>query len=270
MRSGDRVCWLAPALPTPRALGQKPWTLPRGSGVQNSGGGPTPRGIVLEGAGAGSAGGAGRPLCGPGFLLTCPVWGTRRCASVLWGMRLRDTEGRQGRRCRAAVAPEPPALSADINECRRYPGRLCGHKCENTLGSYHCSCSVGFRLAADGRSCEGEGPRGVPSRGARRAGREVPGKGGSSEGTAARPGAQGPQAGWDAAERGLEARGRRLSTWPWAAADLTCLGGCGWGKGSMSERKGWADGRRPLQQRGVLSELALGPTTTNGRGLFIY
>ncbi|XP_016065554.1 PREDICTED: fibulin-1 isoform X1 [Miniopterus natalensis] len=42
----------------------------------------------------------------------------------------------------------------DINECRRYPGRLCGHKCENTLGSYHCSCSVGFRLAADGRSCE--------------------------------------------------------------------------------------------------------------------
>ncbi|XP_060044746.1 fibulin-1 isoform X3 [Erinaceus europaeus] len=42
----------------------------------------------------------------------------------------------------------------DINECRRYPGRLCGHKCENTPGSYHCSCTVGFRLALDGRSCE--------------------------------------------------------------------------------------------------------------------
>ncbi|XP_058424132.1 fibulin-1 isoform X2 [Diceros bicornis minor] len=42
----------------------------------------------------------------------------------------------------------------DINECRRYPGRLCGHKCENTPGSYYCSCTVGFRLSADGRSCE--------------------------------------------------------------------------------------------------------------------
>ncbi|KAK2490176.1 hypothetical protein MC885_002449 [Smutsia gigantea] len=42
----------------------------------------------------------------------------------------------------------------DINECRRYPGRLCGHKCENTPGSYYCSCTRGFRLSADGRSCE--------------------------------------------------------------------------------------------------------------------
>lgn len=64
------------------------------------------------------------------------------------------------------MAPKPPACSLpDINECRRYPGRLCGHKCENTLGSYHCSCSVGFRLAADGRSCEGEGPRAGAARG---------------------------------------------------------------------------------------------------------
>ncbi|XP_067554474.1 fibulin-1 isoform X3 [Pseudorca crassidens] len=42
----------------------------------------------------------------------------------------------------------------DINECRRYPGRLCGHKCENTPGSYYCSCTMGFRLSSDGRSCE--------------------------------------------------------------------------------------------------------------------
>lgn len=55
-------------------------------------------------------------------------------------------------------APEPALCSvADINECRRYPGRLCGHKCENTPGSYYCSCTRGFRLSADGRSCEGEG-----------------------------------------------------------------------------------------------------------------
>ena len=57
----------------------------------------------------------------------------------------------------AWVALRGPTCSvSDINECRRYPGRLCGHKCENTPGSYYCSCSVGFRLSADGRSCEGE------------------------------------------------------------------------------------------------------------------
>uniref|UniRef100_A0A8D0BVC0 Fibulin-1 n=1 Tax=Salvator merianae TaxID=96440 RepID=A0A8D0BVC0_SALMN len=42
----------------------------------------------------------------------------------------------------------------DVNECRRYPGRLCAHKCENTPGSYYCSCTMGFKLSADGRSCE--------------------------------------------------------------------------------------------------------------------
>lgn len=46
-------------------------------------------------------------------------------------------------------------IIADINECRRYPGRLCAHKCENTPGSYYCTCTMGFKLSADGRSCEG-------------------------------------------------------------------------------------------------------------------
>lgn len=52
------------------------------------------------------------------------------------------------------LRPSCPCVP-DINECQRYAGRLCGHKCENTPGSYHCSCSVGFRLSVDGRSCEG-------------------------------------------------------------------------------------------------------------------
>lgn len=57
-------------------------------------------------------------------------------------------------------APDPrPRRVSDVNECRRYPGRLCGHKCENTPGSYFCSCTAGFRLSTDGRSCEGEGRR---------------------------------------------------------------------------------------------------------------
>uniref|UniRef100_A0A3B4BJE7 EGF-like domain-containing protein n=1 Tax=Periophthalmus magnuspinnatus TaxID=409849 RepID=A0A3B4BJE7_9GOBI len=43
---------------------------------------------------------------------------------------------------------------SDINECRHYPGTLCAHKCENTDGSYRCSCTSGFKLASDARSCE--------------------------------------------------------------------------------------------------------------------
>uniref|UniRef100_I3MYC1 Fibulin-1 n=1 Tax=Ictidomys tridecemlineatus TaxID=43179 RepID=I3MYC1_ICTTR len=56
--------------------------------------------------------------------------------------------------CKSGFIQDALGSCIDINECQRYPGRLCGHKCENTPGSYHCSCSVGFRLSVDGRSCE--------------------------------------------------------------------------------------------------------------------
>jgi len=44
---------------------------------------------------------------------------------------------------------------ADLNECWRYPGRLCAQTCDNTPGSYQCSCTTGFSLAFDGKNCEG-------------------------------------------------------------------------------------------------------------------
>ncbi|XP_041129580.1 fibulin-2-like isoform X2 [Polyodon spathula] len=42
----------------------------------------------------------------------------------------------------------------DVNECWRYPGRLCAQTCENNPGSYRCSCTSGFALAFDGKNCE--------------------------------------------------------------------------------------------------------------------
>ncbi|XP_038137761.1 fibulin-2 isoform X1 [Cyprinodon tularosa] len=45
-------------------------------------------------------------------------------------------------------------MCVDVNECWRYPGRLCAQTCENTPGSYECLCTSGFRLSADGKNCE--------------------------------------------------------------------------------------------------------------------
>ncbi|XP_066995194.2 uncharacterized protein [Anabrus simplex] len=41
----------------------------------------------------------------------------------------------------------------DINECE-YSNGGCESGCRNTLGSYHCFCPPGLRLADDGKSCE--------------------------------------------------------------------------------------------------------------------
>jgi len=41
----------------------------------------------------------------------------------------------------------------DINECERYHG--CQHVCNNTEGSYVCSCPDGFQINYDQRTCRG-------------------------------------------------------------------------------------------------------------------
>ena len=44
----------------------------------------------------------------------------------------------------------------DNNECRSNDTNSCHQVCNNTPGSYTCSCNVGYRLGSDGRTCTGE------------------------------------------------------------------------------------------------------------------
>ena len=43
---------------------------------------------------------------------------------------------------------------ADIDECAEGTSG-CRQVCENTSGSYTCSCQLGYRLASDNRICDG-------------------------------------------------------------------------------------------------------------------
>ena len=43
----------------------------------------------------------------------------------------------------------------DINECTEGTAG-CAHECNNTIGSYICSCDEGYRLESDGRTCNGK------------------------------------------------------------------------------------------------------------------
>lgn len=50
---------------------------------------------------------------------------------------------------------------SDVNECEKAIGGLisnggCQHKCNNTVGSFNCSCNDGFKLAEDLATCEGK------------------------------------------------------------------------------------------------------------------
>ena len=47
------------------------------------------------------------------------------------------------------------AYIIDINECTE-GAHDCDHICTNNEGSYTCSCSRGYSLAGDGKSCTGK------------------------------------------------------------------------------------------------------------------
>ena len=44
---------------------------------------------------------------------------------------------------------------ADIDECAEDTDG-CTQACMNSDGSYKCSCNPGYRLASDGRGCDGQ------------------------------------------------------------------------------------------------------------------
>lgn len=44
--------------------------------------------------------------------------------------------------------------SADVDECTKEK-HYCDQICHNTIGSYRCSCTAGYKLNVDGRTCEG-------------------------------------------------------------------------------------------------------------------
>ena len=45
-------------------------------------------------------------------------------------------------------------MFSDVNECATLNGG-CSQICTNIIGSYYCSCSIGYLLSADNRTCNG-------------------------------------------------------------------------------------------------------------------
>ena len=43
----------------------------------------------------------------------------------------------------------------DMNECTN-GNHSCEHNCQNTDGSYTCSCNTGYNISSNGLSCNGK------------------------------------------------------------------------------------------------------------------
>ena len=47
------------------------------------------------------------------------------------------------------------ATYTDVDECQSSNGG-CTHNCNNTIGSYYCSCYEGYELSSDNHTCIGK------------------------------------------------------------------------------------------------------------------
>ena len=43
----------------------------------------------------------------------------------------------------------------DVDECQSNTSNICEQECVNVPGSFTCDCDNGYKLNADGRSCDG-------------------------------------------------------------------------------------------------------------------
>ena len=49
------------------------------------------------------------------------------------------------------------SMFSDIDECTESDSPVCGQICTNTIGSYNCSCMIGYELnLMDSSSCDGK------------------------------------------------------------------------------------------------------------------
>ena len=46
-------------------------------------------------------------------------------------------------------------MHTDIDECQMSPPPPCEQGCSNTIGSYQCTCGIGYALHDDGQNCTG-------------------------------------------------------------------------------------------------------------------
>ncbi len=47
-------------------------------------------------------------------------------------------------------------VSTDMDECGMSNVHNCSMGCQNTYGSFNCTCNSGFELDSDGRNCNGK------------------------------------------------------------------------------------------------------------------
>ena len=73
---------------------------------------------------------------------TCAHLAYRRPFTFLWGYKHMRLTTRY--------------FYVDINECEDGFSGGCGQICNNTIGSFECSCNTGFELGSDGFLCLGE------------------------------------------------------------------------------------------------------------------